>query len=324
MSAPTTIAVLGAGSWGTALASHLARSDHRVRLWGRDASAVQAMQQTRINQRYLPQYTLPDNLLCEPDLACCIQDCNAVLLAVPSGALPETLAQLSAMGQPIDILIWACKGLYLDSLICDTFGAEQKKGLISGPSFAVEVMQGLPTAVTVTAGDTKTAQLIASWLSCGQFYVHTCDDMLGVQIGGALKNVFAIAVGMADGLALGYNARAALISRSLSELVQLGTAMGARNETLMGLSGLGDMVLSCTADHSRNRRLGLALAQGQSIADARRNIGQVIEGIDAVKIARALAARHGVAMPIAEQVYQVLYEHKTPPDALGALFSTPR
>ncbi|HET6655243.1 MAG TPA: NAD(P)H-dependent glycerol-3-phosphate dehydrogenase, partial [Gammaproteobacteria bacterium] len=282
-------AVLGAGAWGTALACQLGRNGIDVRLWGRDAAQIDAMRRTGRNARYLPDVSLPSNLRPESSLDAAVADAGDILVAVPSDAFRTTLTALKDAGAPTGRVVWATKGLELDTgkllhdVTAEVLGADTVTGVISGPSFAREVGLGLPTAVTAASADDAFAASLVDALHGDNFRVYTSDDMIGVEIGGAVKNVIAIAAGIADGLAFGANARAGLITRGLAEIMRLGAALGARPDTLMGLSGLGDLVLTCTGDLSRNRRLGLALAAGQSRPEAVASIGQAVEGIGAAQ-----------------------------------------
>jgi glycerol-3-phosphate dehydrogenase (NAD(P)+) len=322
----TTAAVLGAGSWGTALAVQLARRGHRVLLWGRSPGHMAQLAAERVNARYLPGVALPPAI--EPTAS--LEEVRAaadLLLAVPSHAFAATIV---ALGPGPRRLAWATKGLeegtgrLLHEVAAEYLGGEAHLAALSGPTFAREVAAGLPTAVTVAANDAGHAERIAALLHGGPFRVYTSSDLTGVGLGGAVKNVIAIAAGMADGLGLGANSRAALITRGLAEIMRLGRKLGARTDTLMGLAGLGDLVLTATDDQSRNRRFGLALAHGQSPAAAAAQIGQVVEGAPAAAAVRALAARHGVEMPICEQVCRVLRDAVAPRDAVAALMERAR
>lgn len=320
-------AVLGAGAWGTALACQLGRNGIGVRLWGRDQAQIEQMRQLGRNGRYLPDAALPANVQPEADFEAAIAGADEILIAVPSEAFRTTLASLiNAAAKPVPV-VWATKGLELDTgkllheVATEMLGADAVTGVISGPSFAREVGLGLPTAVTAASVDETFAASLVEAFHGDNFRVYTSDDMIGVEIGGAVKNVIAIAAGIADGLAFGANARAGLITRGLAEIMRLGAALGARPETLMGLAGLGDLVLTCTGDLSRNRRLGLALAAGQSRQEAVAAIGQAVEGIGAAKAVYTLAAERNVEMPITEQVYRVLYDALTPRDAVETLLS---
>ncbi|MCB1754753.1 MAG: NAD(P)-dependent glycerol-3-phosphate dehydrogenase [Gammaproteobacteria bacterium] len=321
-----SIIVMGAGSWGTALACLLARSGHRTILWGRDAAAMQAMQQNRENSRYLPGVRLPDELVCSDRLEPSLSASDAVLLGTPTSAFGLTLDKLKPRLRKEQRLIWACKGLESGSgrLLHEVLEEKlpgQPSAIVSGPSFAKELAQNLPTAISVASRDLAVADQVARWLHGDNFRAYSTDDVIGVEVGGALKNVYAIAAGISDGLGFGANARAALITRGLAELMRLGVAMGARQETLMGLSGMGDLVLTCTDDQSRNRRFGLCLARGLSVEQALQEIGQVVEGVKTTEDARLLAEKYRVEMPIVSQVYEVIYNAKAPILAVQTLLS---
>ncbi len=319
------IAVLGAGSWGMALALLLARNGRQVRLWGRDKTLMQAAAQQRRNPHYLSEFTLPDNLEPTSDSAFAVSAARDILVTVPSSAFRATLQNFKPLLMPNARLLWATKGLehgsyhLLHQVVAEVLGAAIPMAVISGPSFASEVAQGLPTAVTVASRDAQFANDIVRAFHSRTFRAYTSDDMIGVEIGGALKNVLAIAAGISDGLGFGANARAALVTRGLTEMVRLGVALGGRRETLTGLSGLGDLILTCTDNQSRNRRLGLALGQGKTLAQALHSIDQVVEGVQTAREVHELARRHDVDMPIADQVYAVLYANLAPRDAVSVL-----
>ncbi|MEM7206635.1 MAG: NAD(P)H-dependent glycerol-3-phosphate dehydrogenase [Pseudomonadota bacterium] len=321
----TRIGVLGAGSWGTALACHLTGNGHDVKLWGRDATQIATLQRERVNARYLPDTRIPDSLQCESDFSACVANTDALLVATPSGAFAQTLNNIVDSGADQTPVIWACKGLekgsgrQLEPVAREILGDDLPLAVISGPTFAKELMQGLPTAITVASRDTVFAERVARWLHSETFRAYSSDDVVGVETGGALKNVLAIAAGISDGLGFGANARAALITRGLAELMRLGVAMGGRAETFMGLAGMGDLVLTCTDNLSRNRRMGLALARGLSVSDAQEEIGQAVEGVGTAREAVRLAEQFNVEMPIAEQVFAVLYEGKLPRNAVRDL-----
>jgi len=308
------IAVLGAGSWGTALAIQFTRAGRPARLWGRGAAHVATMSRERRNQRYLPEAVFPDSLHVVADLAAAIEGVQDVLVAVPSSAFRALLCELAPLVAPQLRLCWATKGFELDTGLLPNEVAHQVLGsgrsiaVLSGPTFALEVGAGLPTAMTIASPDAEYAERLAHDLSSSSFRAYTSTDITGVEVGGAVKNVLAIGTGLSDGLGFGANTRIALITRGLVEMTRLGVALGARRETFMGLAGLGDLVLTCTDDHSRNRRFGLALAQGASVEQALRDIGQVVEGHQAARALHRVAARKGVVMPIAEGIYGVLYE----------------
>jgi glycerol-3-phosphate dehydrogenase (NAD(P)+) len=305
------IAVLGAGSWGTALAIQSARAGRPARLWGRDRSHVAAMARERSNRRYLPDVPFPESLQLVGDLAAAIDD---VLIAVPSHAFRALLTQLKPLLPAATRLCWATKGFELDSgklpnqVAHEVLGSGRPVAVLSGPTFAAEVGEGLPTAMTIASPSADYAETLAHDLSSASFRAYTSTDITGVEVGGAVKNVLAIGAGLSDGLGFGANTRIALITRGLVEMTRLGVALGAQRETFMGLAGLGDLVLTCTDDHSRNRRFGLALAQGTGVELALFEIGQVVEGYPAAAALHRVAAREQVVMPIAEGIYGVLYE----------------
>jgi len=308
------IAVLGAGSWGTALAIQFARAGRPARLWGHDRSHVAAMARERSNSRYLPRVSFPDSLHLLDSLEAAVDGVNDVLLAVPSHGFRELLKLLKPLLPGSIRLCWATKGFELDSgrlpnqVAHEVLGPGRSVAVLSGPTFASEVGRGLPTAMTIASPDADYAEKLARDLSSASFRAYTSTDITGVEVGGAVKNVLAIGAGLSDGLGFGANTRIALITRGLVEMTRLGVALGARRETFMGLAGLGDLVLTCTDDHSRNRRFGLALAKGASVASALQDIGQVVEGYQAARALRVVATREGVVMPIAEGIYGVLYE----------------
>ena len=321
------LAVLGAGSWGTALAAQAARNDVATVLWGRDADAIGQMQATRCNARYLPGLSLPDTLEYSTDLAHTVSEADMVLIVVPSHAFSGTVAEIAPLLRPGVGVAWATKGFepgsgrFLHEVAREAFGDGVPLAIVTGPSFAREVTAGLPTAVTAHSDDPDFARQVARTLHGPSFRVYTGSDMLGAELGGAMKNVLAVATGVADGMQLGLNARAGLITRGLNEMQQLNAALGGRPETLMGLAGLGDLVLTCTGDLSRNRRLGLALGQGQSVSDAVKAIGQVVESIQTADEVMRLANRHGLDLPISAQVQRVLHGDTTPEEGLRWLMA---
>jgi glycerol-3-phosphate dehydrogenase (NAD(P)+) len=318
------IAVLGAGSWGTALSLLLCRNGHDVRLWGHDPDHIAALSRDHENRGFLPGFALPESLQPTADLGAAMQDAGLALVVVPSQFFRSVLEQLGPVLDPELPVAWATKGFepdtghLLHAVALEVLGAREL-GILSGPSFATEVARGLPTAVTVAASTPAFAERLARLVRGTRFRAYTHDDLIGVEVGGAAKNVIAIATGIADGLAFGANTRAALITRGLAEIIRLGEALGARRETFMGLAGLGDLVLTCTDDQSRNRRLGLALASGRSAAEAMAEIGQEVEGVVTAKAVKTMAAAHGVEMPISAEVYAVLYAGRTPAEATQRL-----
>lgn len=321
------VAVLGAGSWGTALAALIARHGHPTVLWGRDADGVTAIDQRHENPRYLPGIALPESLRATTDLSGALRDADLVLVVVPSHAFAETLRTLAPHRPAHAGVAWATKGFepgsgrFLHEVAEEVLGESVPLAVVTGPSFAKEVAQGLPTALTVHGSDAGFAQAVADALHGPAFRAYTGNDMLGAELGGAMKNVLAVATGVADGMQLGLNARAGLITRGLNEMLRLNHAIGGRAETLMGLAGLGDLVLTCTGDLSRNRRLGLALGRGQSIADAVREIGQVVESVQTADEVMRQAERHGVELPISSAVQAVLHGEITPAEGLRLLLS---
>jgi len=310
--ASATVAVLGAGSWGTALALVLARNGHRVRLWAHRAGTVRTMARDRVNARYLPDVPFTAGVEPIADLATAVTGCEFVLVAVPSHAFGDLLRRLAALERPPRRLAWATKGLDADSggllhhVAEHHLGGPAELAVLSGPSFAREVAAGLPTAVTVASPAATFAERMAAVFHGASFRVYTSDDLVGVELGGAVKNVLAIAAGIADGLGFGANARAGLITRGLAEIRRLGRTMGARDQTFMGLAGVGDLILTCTDDQSRNRRMGLALGRGDSIEAAERAIGQTVEGLRTAGELARLSAERGVELPICEQVNRLV------------------
>jgi len=319
------IAVIGAGSWGTALALQFARSGREVRLWGRDSALLAAMRTAGVNSRYLPDAPFPANLHVETDLGSCLRDVRDLVVAVPSHGLRDTLTSIKPLLNDTARICWATKGFELRSgklphqVAAETLGDDRAMAVLSGPTFAREVGMGLPTAMTIAANDTAFADDLANALSGENFRAYTSADMLGVEVGGAVKNVLAIGTGLSDGLGFGANTRIALINRGLVEMTRLGVALGAKQDTFTGLAGMGDLVLTCTDDLSRNRRMGLALAGGKSIEDAQQEIQQVVEGVLAAKAVKQVADRLSVEMPICQQVYRILYEDIPPRQAVSAL-----
>lgn len=319
------IAVLGAGSWGTALAILIAQNGFRTLLWGRDAARQAQLAHERENTRYLPGVRFPEDLLIREDLLATVEAAGHVLLAAPSHAFRATLEAIRDRLAPDAVVAWASKGLepatgrLLSQVAADVLGERRAIGLVSGPTFAKEVAQGLPTAVAVAARDPASAETIATWLRSERVRVYIGCDLVGVELGGAIKNVLAIATGISDGLGLGANARAALITRGLAEMRRLTEAMGGKSETVMGLAGIGDLVLTCTDNQSRNRQVGLALGKGRKLQATLAEIGQVAEGVVTAREVRQLAQRMRVDMPITEQVYRVLFENLSPQAAVEAL-----
>jgi glycerol-3-phosphate dehydrogenase (NAD(P)+) len=327
ISRASRIAVLGAGSWGTALAIQFARAGHTVALWGRDGARVAAMATARANARYLADAVFPATLTPTASLRDAVEAAEQIVLAVPSPALRLLLLDLQPLVVPQ--LAWATKGFELTTgllpyqVVTEVLGASLRTAVLSGPTFAREVGAGLPSAMTIASADPAYARELALAISTETFRAYTSDDVAGVEVGGATKNVYAIGAGISDGLGFGANTRIALITRGLAEMTRLGQALGAQRETFMGLAGMGDLVLTCTDDQSRNRRFGLALAAGSSAPEALRDIGQVVEGYNGARAVRGVAARLGVAMPIVEQLYRIIHEGADPRAAVATLMRRP-
>jgi len=324
-----SIAVLGAGSWGTALAIQFARGARPVRLWGRDRSRLAAMAAARCNERYLPGTKFPDALRVEPDLGRSLAGAADVLIVVPSPAFRALLERIAALLESDSHIAWATKGFEQDTgllphqVAAQVLGSERRIAVLSGPTFAREVGAGLPTAMTIASPDAAYAEDLAQELSSANFRAYTSSDIVGVEVGGAVKNVLAVGAGLCDGLGFGANTRIALITRGLKEMTRLGLALGAQAPTFMGLAGLGDLVLTCTDDQSRNRRFGLALAAGLTPERALEQIGQSVEGFAAARAIRSVAMRAGVEMPLCDMVYRVLYERMPATEAVRKLMSRP-
>jgi len=319
-----TFAVLGSGSWGTALAMLLARNGCSVSLWGHLPEEIEAMQANRENQQYLPGIPLPESLQPTANLEQALKGADEILVVVPSHAFSTVLKQICPLISETAAVCWATKGLepqsgeLLHEVAASILGSRPIAAL-SGPSFAKEVARGLPTAVTIASSSSEYAQRLASYFYSDCFRPYTSEDLAGLEIGGAAKNVMAIGAGISDGLGFGANARAALITRGMAEITRFGLVLGGKSETFMGLGGMGDLVLTCTDDQSRNRRMGLALAKGLSVAEAKQQIGQEVEGVMAAKELFNKAEKMGVEMPITEKVYQVLYEDLDPKQAVQHL-----
>jgi glycerol-3-phosphate dehydrogenase (NAD(P)+) len=302
-----------------------ARRGQPVRLWGRDRAQLADMRRAGVNARYLPGAEFPDNLQAVAELEACLDGVRDILVAVPSHGFRETLETIKPLLANGARVCWATKGFELHTgklphiVAAEVLGAERPVAVLSGPTFAREVGDGLPTALTIAANDPGFAQDLAVALSGDNFRAYTSDDMIGVEVGGAVKNVLAIGAGMSDGLGFGANSRVALITRGLVEMTRLGVALGAKRETFMGLAGMGDLVLTCTDNLSRNRRMGLALAAGKSVEAAQEEIQQVVEGVLAAEAVHEVAEKLGIEMPICHQVYRILYEGASPREAVGAL-----
>lgn len=296
-------------------------------MWGRNPDDLARLEADRENARYLPGAAFPDPLTIVADLALCVDGLNDVLISVPSHGLRETLLLVEPALESDARISWATKGFELTTgklphqVAAEVLGDDRQMAVLSGPTFAKEVGAGLPTAMTIAANDEQFAEDLALAFSDRSFRAYTSDDMVGVEVGGAVKNVLAIGAGISDGLGFGANTRIALINRGLAEMTRLGVALGAQTETFLGLAGMGDLVLTCTDDLSRNRRMGLALAAGKSIDEAQTEIQQVVEGVLAAKAVEQVASNTGVEMPICHQIYRILYEGASPREAVGALMA---
>lgn len=330
MKSPHSIAVLGAGSWGTALAMVLARNGYSVHLWDHNHLLLETLQKTGYNEQYLPGIKLPDKIKVCHTLADALDNTETSLIVVPShgfkGLLKKMRPLISAIS-PLYRIMWATKGLepstgeFFHTIVAEELGEDCSMAVLSGPSFAKEVALGLPTAVMLASNDSSFLKEAAGFFRNEVFSVDTTDDLIGVQLGGVVKNILAVAAGLAEGLGFGANARAALITRGLLEMMHLGSAVHAKPETFMGLAGCGDSILTCTDNQSRNRRLGLALAQGCTIEDAQKQIGQSIEAMHSLVQIMDLAHKKQVRMPIVMQVYRIIKQGVAPKEAILSLFS---
>jgi len=323
------IAVIGAGSWGTALAIHFSRSGRPTTLWGRDRSRVGEMAELRSNTKYLDEISFPPELRVTDDLRAAVSEADDIVLAVPSHSFRALLEAIAATQIESFGLCWATKGFEIESgllphqVVAETMPAGLPTAVLSGPTFAAEVARELPSAMTIASTSESYAHRLAVAISTDTFRAYVSSDVVGVEVGGATKNIYAIGAGLSDGLGFGANTRIALLTRGLAEMTRLGTKLGAQKDTFMGLAGMGDLALTCTDDQSRNRRFGMALAHGVPQEDARAEIGQVVEGFYAARAVHQVASREGIDMPIADQVYRVLYEGLDPRDAVTALMRRP-
>ncbi|WP_019223198.1 NAD(P)H-dependent glycerol-3-phosphate dehydrogenase [Bartonella rattaustraliani] len=323
-----SMTVIGAGSFGTALAIALARNGHHVLLWGHNPQHIKELQQYRCNKAFLPDVQFPDNLLLEASLETAITASRNILIAVPSHVFHQVLGHIQPYLDERSRIVWATKGLehgtgrLLQEVAREILGETIPLAVFSGPTFAKELAAGLPTAITVAASEIEFSEELQKLFHCRKsFRVYKNADMIGVQLGGAVKNVIAIGAGISDGMKFGANARTALITRGLAEISRLGIAMGAEFSTFMGMTGLGDLVLTCTDNQSRNRRFGMLLGQGMDVREAEKQIGQVVEGYLNTKEVHTLAQRIGIEMPITEQIYQILFCSKSVVEAANTLLS---
>ncbi len=320
-----SISVLGAGSWGTALAILAARNGNQTYLWGHNPQHIHTLQQQHCNQRYLANIHFPDTLIPTEQLENAVSSSDIILLAIPSHVFKNTVQKINPMLRNTHQIAWATKGFcpengyLLHSIAEQNISYDLPLAVLSGPTFALEVAQNLPTAITIASHSADFTQQLTNIFHNQYFRTYSSQDMVGVQVGGAVKNVLAIAAGIADGLGFGANTRAALITRGLHEIMKLGIQLGGHADTFMGLTGLGDLILTCTDNKSRNRRFGLALGEGKNIADAIAEINQEVEGYPAAKETYNLAKEKSIEMPITEQTYRVLYENLPPRQAVENL-----
>ena len=328
MNEQSSIGVVGAGAWGTALAIHLSKLHKEIHLWGRNTEKLASIINAGENKLHLPGIALPNNVLACENFSILVGNSNYILVVVPSVAMRELLCAIRTHASSNLVgIIWATKGLeqntgkFLHQVAAEELSENIKTAILSGPSFAQEVAKGLPTAVTIASLDEQFAQQAAKLFHHSMFRTYTSTDVPGVEIGGTFKNILAIAAGIVDGLGFGSNARAALITRGVAEMMRFGKFLNVRTETLVGLAGVGDIILSCTDNMSRNRRLGLGLGSGKQLATIEQEIGQVLEGKYAAKVINDLSKQLGIELPISEQVYQVLYHNKSPRAAVEDLLS---
>ncbi|MEM7561757.1 MAG: NAD(P)H-dependent glycerol-3-phosphate dehydrogenase [Pseudomonadota bacterium] len=324
-----TVAVLGAGSWGTALAIQLARNDLNVPLWGYNPDQITRLQELQENTDYLPGFVLADNIHPRAELELAVREADFILVAIPSKGFRTLLQQLTPLIDESVPIFWASKGFEIESgmLLHEIIDQEmpgRQYGVVSGPTFATEVAHGLPAAIACAGNQVQTTAAFADLLRGHRFRAYISEDVIGVELGGALKNVLAIAVGVADGLGFGANTRAALMTRGLSEVMRFGVELGASQETLMGLAGLGDLILTCTDNQSRNRRFGLAIGAGKTVMQAEIDVGQTVEGLRAARAIHEKSQALGLELPIMNAVYRVLYEDVSPEEAVSDLEKRPQ
>lgn len=319
------LAILGAGAWGTALAIAFA-GQNAVTLWSRETDVAADLLTRRENRRFFPGYRLPESVQVETDFARALIDADVILIATPTAGLRPTLEKIHQLACRLPLL-WVCKGfeagsgLLAHQVVREVMGKEVVCGALSGPSFAEEVAAGQPTAIALAANDPGFARTVARELHGGHLRIYANDDLIGVEVGGAVKNVLAIATGVCDGLGLGLNSRAALMTRGLAEIARLGVALGGQRETFMGLAGMGDLLLTCTGDLSRNRRVGLGLAQGKPLQQVLDELGHVAEGVYTARETDRLAREYGVDMPISRAVTAILDGHLSAAQAVQALMA---
>tara|TARA_A100000164_G_C21944077_1_gene792519 strand:+ start:6088 stop:7086 length:999 start_codon:yes stop_codon:yes gene_type:complete len=323
------IAIVGSGSWGTALASHFAKLGHNVLIWGIDEKEILEINSNKSNKKYLPSYQLPKGINASLELEHVLKNTTETIVAVPSHAFRETLSRISKNKHLIKSLSWATKGFeietgkLLNSIAEEELGEDIVTAVLSGPTFALEVAKGLPSAITIASDDRAYCKKMAELITSESFRAYTSNDIIGVEVGGSVKNILAIAAGISDGLGFGANTRAALITRGLSEIIKLGTKLGADKDTFTGLSGIGDLILTCSDNQSRNRRFGIELAKGKNIKAAQKAIGQTIEGCLASIATYNISKKLNIEMPITHEVYKIIYENETPENAIRRLMTRP-
>ena len=320
------VTVIGSGSWGTALAVMLAKNGHEVVIWSRRQDAVDELLNDRKNERYLPGVVIPENIQATTDRKAAVAEAEIIILAVPSRAVAETVRDFSPYFKTWQILVNVAKGLEPGTLLrlSDVIHREAPQCevcVLSGPSHAEEVARGIPTTCLITCENEAAAKVVQEEFANPRFRLYTNTDMIGVEMGAALKNVMALAAGMSDGLGFGDNTKAAIMTRGMAEMKRLGLAMGGKPETFAGLSGIGDLIVTCTSMHSRNRRAGILLGQGKSLQETLDEVKMVVEGVNTVQAACALAERYHVSMPITQTIYQVLFEGKNVEDAVLELMT---
>ena len=323
------IAIIGAGSWGTALAVVAARAGHSVRLWSRNSDVVSSINEQRVNSRYLSSASIPAGVVATDDLGAALHGASMVLIAVPSHAARETLNAIASLLDENAIIVSVAKGIEIETtkriseIVEEVIGGEHPFVSLSGPSFAKEVVDGHPTAIVAASKDSAAARTVQNDLSFDNLRIYTNADVVGTELGGSVKNVMAIAAGMTAGLGFGANSVAALITRGLAEITRLSRREGAQMETLMGLAGLGDLVLTCTGSLSRNRFVGVELGKGRKLDEITAELNEVAEGINTARAVKTLAGRAGLEMPITNEVNAVLYDGKPARDAVAELMSRP-
>jgi glycerol-3-phosphate dehydrogenase (NAD(P)+) len=320
------ISIIGAGSWGTALAAHMGKKGFSISIWDRNHELLKSMESSKENTRYLPGVTIPQCVGTEPDIEECVRESKIIIIGVPSHAVREVCRKIKSIAGSKRTIVSIAKGIEKDTYLrMSELIDEELPGndicVLSGPSHAEEVSRGIPTAVVSSSRKKETAEYVQDLFMTPEFRIYTNPDIVGVELGGATKNIIALAAGISDGLGFGDNTKALLMTRGISEMARLGTAMGADTFTFAGLSGIGDLIVTCTSMHSRNRRAGILIGQGKSVEEALKEVRMVVEGVNAADAARGLSRKHGVEMPITEMLCKVLFEGKDPRDAVFELMA---